>query len=86
MLARGIHDCTKAICALEKEEAACSPALAATLFGKIQTVSEASPEIEQIINLFIMKNEEEPELYSHKLDLSTLKYIFDSDKNKVLGD
>ena len=83
MLAKAIHRCTEDICKLEKEEEACSPNLAVDLFGKIQTVSEASPEIEKIINLFICKTEEDPELYSHKLDLSTLKYIFDSDKNKV---
>ena len=34
--------------------------------------------------MFISKSNDDPDLYNHNLHLSTLKYIYESDKNKVL--
>jgi hypothetical protein len=53
----------------------------------VETVKQASVELEKVINLFVRKVEDvqDEEHLHHNLDLSTLKYIVETDPCKVSG-
>jgi hypothetical protein len=69
-----------------REQQAINPSQLVELSDLVETVKEASTQLEKIINLFVQKVEdvEGEERLHHNLDLSTLKYIVETDPCKVL--
>ena len=55
----------------------------AELYEKIETIRQASPEVEKVINYFLMKKKKIKNGQQQNLDKLTFKFIFGTDPYKV---